>query len=82
MSNSEDITKVIILTRSFRITGNISLISGARLTDYTSEAKTFIAVTDAEVRDHNCNHILSSSFINVHRDQIEIIMPANLTKMD
>jgi hypothetical protein len=82
MSNSENSTKVIILTNTFRITGNIALFAGARLTDYTSEAKSFIAVTNAEIRDHNCNHIISSSFLNVHRDHIEAIMPENLTKVD
>jgi hypothetical protein len=82
MANPENSTKVIILTDLFRITGNIALFTGARLTDFTSEAKTFIAVTNAEIRDHNRNHILSSSFMNVHRDHIEAIIPANLTKVD
>ncbi len=42
-------TKVIILTGSYRIKGYIDLVPGARVTDYMTEAKKFIAVTDAEV---------------------------------
>ena len=42
-------TKVIILTGSYRIKGYIDLVPGARVTDYMTEAKNFIAVTDAEV---------------------------------
>ena len=42
-------TKVTILTGSYRIKGYIDLVPGARVTDYMTEAKNFIAVTDAEV---------------------------------
>lgn len=67
--------KVFIITRHCLITGSISLIKGSRLTDYVISAKPFIAVTDAEVTDHEGRALFSSSFINVHRDHIEVIAP-------
>ena len=52
MPEQDDFTSVIILTESYRVTGNVALRPGAsRLTDYIIEAKEFIAVVEAEVRD-------------------------------
>lgn len=68
-------TKVIILTGHYRILGHISVLPEARVTDYICESKEFIAVTDAEVWDHDERKVSSSSFMNVNRDHIEIIMP-------
>ena len=75
-------TKVIILTAHYRIFGEIAHFSDARLTDYMLEAKDFVAVTNAEVMDHNGRKILTTSFMNVQRDQIEIITPKELAKLD
>jgi len=49
MPAEETRTKVTMFTGSYRIKGYIDLIPGARVTDYMTEAKQFIAVTDAEV---------------------------------
>lgn len=73
--NSVSKTKVIILTGHYRILGHISVLPEARVTDYICESKEFIAVTDAEVWDHDERKVSSSSFMNVNRDHIEIIMP-------
>ena len=72
---SSDKTKVIILTGHYRIVGHISVLPEARVTDYICESKEFIAVTDAEVWDHDQRKVASSRFMNINRDQIEIIMP-------
>ena len=45
-SNSEETTKVVIYTDSYRIDGSIALIPGARLTDYVRSAQDFIAVAE------------------------------------
>jgi len=82
MTTPEDKTKVIILTVRHRIIGKIAHFSNARLTDYMAEAKSFIAVTDAEVRDHSGSLVLTTSFLNARRDQIEMIMPANLATLE
>ena len=79
MNEHEDKMKVTILTGNYRITGVIELFQGARLTDYLVEAKSFIAVTNAEVLDNQNQKVLTSSFLTIHRDNIEIILPAELS---
>jgi len=81
MNEHEDKMKVTILTRNYRITGVIELFQGARLTDYLVEAKSFIAVTNAEVLDNQNQKVLTSSFLSIHRDNIEIILPSELSSM-
>ena len=65
----------MILTGTYRVKGYIELVPGARVTDYMVEAKDFIAVTDAEVRDLNDRHIMNTPFLNVSRDHIQIVSP-------
>ncbi|MCF6290606.1 MAG: hypothetical protein L3J03_06390 [Desulfobacterales bacterium] len=75
MSRRSDMTTVIILTSNYKIKGDIGLIPGLRLTDYISGARDFIAVVDAEVSDLAGKQLLACGFINVHRRNIEVIMP-------
>ena len=70
-----DKTRVVILTESLRIEGDIGLLPGVRLTDYMTEAKIFMAVSNVKVTDHNGNLRLSGSIINVNRDSIVVIKP-------
>lgn len=81
MNEHEEKMKVTILTGNYRITGVIELFQGARLTDYLVEAKSFIAVTNAEVLDNQNQKVLTSSFLNIQRDNIEIILPAEHSSM-
>ena len=78
MNDREDRMKIIIFTANYRITGIIELFQGARLTDYLTEAGSFIAVTDAAVSDRGNQNIFTTPFLNVHRDNIELILPAEL----
>ncbi len=82
MSTEEGKTQVIILTPYYRIIGNIAHFSDARLTDYMVEAKSFIAVTNAEVMGHDGSRIFSTDFLNVQRESIEIITPYEMTTLD
>jgi Family of unknown function (DUF6812) len=70
-------TKVTILTSAYRIKGYIDLLPGARLTDFIVEAKSFVAVTDAEVWELNIGgrQVLAAKFIDVSRDHIQIVTP-------
>lgn len=70
-------TKVTILTGSYRIKGYIDLVPGARITDYMTEAKDFLAVTDAEVFEISLGgrNVVTAPFINVSRDHVQIILP-------
>lgn len=72
-------TKVTILTGTYRIRGYVELIPGARLTDYKTEAKDFIAITDAEVYEPSLGgrQVLATAFLNLRRDHIQIIVPGH-----
>ncbi|MCZ6870718.1 MAG: hypothetical protein V3T15_03670 [Pseudomonadales bacterium] len=70
---------VIILTADYRIRGDIDVAPDERVTDYITAAKTFLAVTNAEVRTLEGRIMFASSFINVHRDHIVVVAPEELT---
>jgi len=73
--------KVVILTGAYRIKGYIELLPGARVTDYIQGAKDFIVVTDAEVWSIDGNGVvLSAQFIDVSRNQIEVITTTDMQK--
>jgi hypothetical protein len=69
-------TKVLILTHHYRIRGAIALAPGVRLTDFLVQSKSFVAVTDATVTDLEGREILTTAFMDVNRDQIQVITPA------
>jgi hypothetical protein len=71
----ENRQRVVILAGAYRIKGEITLVSGARLTDYMVESKGFIALTQAEVWDLEGRLILSSPFLDVSRDHVVIVSP-------
>lgn len=75
MSKRDDRTRVTLLSENYRIVGDVHLVAGARLTDYLTEAKSFIAVTNATVTDHSGREVLSAPFVNVNRDRVEVIVP-------
>ena len=77
MPTEETRTKVTIFTGSYRIKGYIDLIPGARVTDYMAEAKTFIAVTGAEVWELEVGgrQLISAPFLDVSRDHVQVIVP-------
>lgn len=78
--NESGMTKraVVILTGTYRIRGYIALAPGERVTDYVTSARNFIAVTDAEVRAEDGGIVFQAEFLDVHRDHIEVIAPAEL----
>jgi hypothetical protein len=74
---SENRTKVTFLTSTYRVNGFIELVPGARVTDYINDAKTFIAITEAEVRTTDGRLVLQVPFLNLSRDQIVIVTPGD-----
>ena len=77
MTSGDHCTAVVILTKKYRITGNIDLIQGSRLTDYVAATKSFFAVTDAVVEHVKTGEvILRAEFIDINKDKINIIFPA------
>jgi hypothetical protein len=77
MAVDESMTRVTILTATYRIKGYIHLLPGARMTDYMAEAKEFIAVTDAEVWEVVGRQVFTAPFVNVSRGHIQIIAPGS-----
>lgn len=75
MASNDMKTRVIILTASYRITGEIDLVPGARVTDFLHEARAFIAVTGAEVWEIGGRKVLSAPFLNVSREHIQVVTP-------
>ena len=73
----ENKTKLTILTGTYRIKGHVELTLGARVTDYLVESKEFIAVTDAEVWQIAGRHVMSTPFLNVSRNHIEVVVPGH-----
>lgn len=73
--NAESRTRVIVMTGNYRIVGSVDLLPGARVTDFLSESRDFIAMTDAEVWDLDGRRLIASTFLNINRDRIELIMP-------
>ena len=75
--------KVVVLTHNYRVVGRVYVKKGTRLTDMVCEAKQFIAVTSAQVWERQTgNNLLQAGFINVSRDEIEIILPADEVDCD
>jgi len=75
----EERTKVTIFTSSYRVRGFIELLPGARITDFMTEARDFIAVTNAEVWElqPGGRQVAAAPFLNISRDHIEIILPGH-----
>lgn len=70
--------KVVILTHNYRVVGKVYVKKGTRLTDMVCEARQFIAVASAQVWERQSgNNLLQAGFINVSRDEIEIVLPAD-----
>lgn len=70
--------KVVILTHNYRVVGRIYIKPGTRLTDAVCDSRPFLAVVSAQVWERQSgNNLLQAGFINVSRDEIEIILPAD-----
>ena len=77
MLADETRTKVTIFTGSYRIKGYIDLLPGARVTDFMTGAKDFIAVTDAELWELEIGgrQLMSAPFLDISRAHIQVIAP-------
>ena len=76
MTNSDETTGVVIFTTASRIEGRIALVPGARLTDFIRSAPDFVAVSEAVVFDRAGKRLFASAFVDVGRQFIELIVPA------
>ena len=77
MLAEETRTKVTIFTATYRVKGYIDLLPGARVTDFMTGAKEFIAVTDAELWELEIGgrQLMSAPFLDISRAHIQVIAP-------
>ncbi len=78
MSTPDETTRVIIYTDSYRIDGRIELMHEARLTDFIRNAQDFIAVTAVTVSSKEGKALFTTPFLDIGREFVELIMPADL----
>jgi len=75
MAEGDSKTRVVILAGSYRIKGEIELVTGARITDYMIDAKEFFAVTKAAVWDLAGRKIFFAPFPTVSRAHVVVVAP-------
>ena len=77
MAADESRTRVTIFTGSYRIKGYIDLLPGARVTDFMTGSKDFIAVTSAELWELEIGgrQLMAAPFLDVSRAHIQVIAP-------
>ena len=68
-------SEVIFYTKNHVISGKVSLVPGARLTDFMREGSEFLAVSDVSVALPDGTELFKSSFIDLRRDSIEFAVP-------
>lgn len=77
MNERSDKMKVRVYTHQFQLTGDLSIFTGVRLTDYMNESKPFISLTGVNACDREGRTLFGSAFLNVRRDSIELIVPVD-----
>jgi len=72
-----DTTRCAALVRGWLIEGNVHMVAGGRLTDLlNSSGRTFIALTDAVVRDAATgDEMARPPYLAINRANIEVIYP-------
>lgn len=80
MVSPDETTRIVIYTDSYRIDGAITLLPGARLTDFIRNASDFIPVIDATIWDKKGAMLFKTPFLDVGRGYIELIVPAALVQ--
>lgn len=75
---SKDKVRCVLVVGSWRIEGEMHVLSGSRLTDaLNSKAKDFLAVTEAKVFDAvSGKPLFDTEYLAVNREQIAVIFPA------
>ena len=80
MADTEQMTEVVFYTKRHVVRGWLSLVPGARLTDFMREADEFIAVSEALVSDRDGSPLFRTDFLDLRRDCIDIALPAGHMK--
>ncbi len=76
MYTSKEKIRVIILLKTYRIEGEMYLVSGSRLTDIVNvKTKDFFPITDARIFSNSGEVLYSLNYVAVNRDEIVAIFP-------
>lgn len=76
MYTSKEQIKVVILTDSYRIEGEMYLVAGSRLTDSVNvKTKDFFPITNAKIFSKSGDILYSLGYVAVNRDVIMAIFP-------
>jgi len=76
--NFQDRTKVRIYTEQFMIVCDIAMFADSRLTDLMVGANEFIALTEGAGNTLDGKTLFKSSFVNVQKEKIIIILPDDM----
>lgn len=77
MYASKDRLRVVVVTATYKVEGDIHLLAGSRLTDaLNSKAKDFFALTGASVYRLSDDKLMyEPSYLAVNREAIDCIFP-------
>lgn len=77
MATSNDKIRCVMVVASWRVEGDVHVLSGSRLTDaLNSKTKDFIAVTDAIVSDVGSGQeLFRPPYLAVNRRNLSVIFP-------
>jgi len=78
MQTNKDRIRCVVMVSSWRIEGDVHILTGSRLTDtLNSRAKDFFVVTDAVISDVQTGAELHrASYVAVNRGEASLIFPA------
>lgn len=79
MYTDKDRVRVVIMTDTLRIEGDMHVLVGSRLTDMlNSKAKDFLAITDAVVTPALKDEVFyRTGYIAVNRESVRCLFPLN-----
>ncbi len=80
MMDATRMSEVVFYTKTHVIAGKVSLVPGARLTDFMREGSDFLAVSEVSVSALDGTPLFKSEFIDLRRDSIEMAVPKDAIK--
>jgi hypothetical protein len=76
MYSSKDKLKVVILTNTIRVEGEMHLVSGTRLTDIVNvKTKDFFPITNAKIFADSGETLYDLDYVAINREEIVAIFP-------
>lgn len=79
MQTSKDKVRCVLVVGSWRVVGDVHVLTGSRLTDtLNAKVKGFFAVTDAVITDLSTGEeLFAPEYMAVNRDSVAVVFPLN-----